>query len=450
MNKPLVAIVGRPNVGKSTLFNKLAGKRISIVEDTPGVTRDRIYADANWLNYEFTLIDTGGIEPTKKNDQILKQMREQAELAIETADVIIFLVDSKTGVTSTDAEIATMLRRAKKPIILAVNKIDHPNQEAALYEFYELGLGDPVSISAEQMLGLGDLLDEVVKDFPMPDEKEEEAETIRVAVVGKPNAGKSSLINSILGENRIIVSDIAGTTRDSIDSVFERDGTVYTLIDTAGIRRKRAIENKSIERYSVIRSLAAIRRCDVCLIVIDAEEGISEQDVKIAGYCNEEGKASVIIVNKWDLIEKDTHTIQKFEKDILNDLIFMSYVPQLYISAMTGQRVNKVLSLVDEVYHQSIRRISTGILNDVINEAIALVEPPSDKGRRLKIYYATQVSIQPPTFVLFVNEPKLMHFSYKRYLENYIRKTFSLTGTPLRLLLRSRSKQDEEKNIYKK
>lgn len=442
MSKPLVAIVGRPNVGKSTLFNKLAGRRISIVEDTPGVTRDRIYADANWLNHSFTLIDTGGIEPTK-DDLILKQMRVQAELAIETADVIIFLVDSKTGVTSTDSEIATMLRRAHKPIVLAVNKIDHPNQEAALYEFYELGLGDPVSISAEQMLGLGDLLDEVVKDFPSSDEEIEEAETIRIAVVGKPNVGKSSLINAILGENRTIVSDVAGTTRDSIDSVFEHNGKVYTLIDTAGIRRKRAIEDKSIERYSVIRSLSAVRRCDVCLIVINAEEGISEQDVKIAGYCHEEGKASVVLVNKWDLIEKDTHTIHKFEKDILNDLIFMSYVPQLYISAMTGQRVNKVLSLVDEVYSQSMRRISTGTLNDVINEAIALVEPPSDKGRRLKIYYATQVSVQPPTFVLFVNEPKLMHFSYQRYLENYIRKTFSLTGTPIRLLLRNRNKQEQ-------
>ena len=442
MSRPLVAIVGRPNVGKSTLFNKLSGKRISIVEDTPGVTRDRIYADATWLNYQFTLVDTGGIEPTS-DDTILKQMRLQAELAMETADVIVFVVDAKTGITNTDEEVASMLRRTQKPIVLAVNKIDHPNQEAAMYEFYSLGLGDPVSISAEQMLGLGDLLERVADYFPQIEAEEEEDEhIIRIAVVGKPNVGKSSLVNALLGEDRAIVSNIAGTTRDSIDSRFEKDGQEYVLIDTAGIRRKRAIEDKSIERYSVIRSLAAVRRCDVCLIVIDAAEGMSEQDVKIAGYCHEEGKASVVVVNKWDLIEKDTHTIHAFEKKIGNDLVFMSYVPQIYISAMTGQRVQKVLDLVKEVYAQSIRRIPTGILNDVLSEAIALNDPPSDKGRRLKIYYATQVSIQPPTFVLFVNEPKVMHFSYQRYLENFFRKSFSLAGTPLRLYIRSRNRDD--------
>ena len=442
MSKPLVAIVGRPNVGKSTLFNKLSGKRISIVEDTPGVTRDRIYADTTWLNHHFTLIDTGGIEPTSE-DTILKQMRLQAELAMETADVIVFVVDAKTGVTSTDEEVATMLRRTHKPIVLAVNKIDHPNQEAAMYEFYSLGLGDPVSVSAEQMLGLGDLLERVAEYFPSIEQAEwEEEHVIHIAVVGKPNVGKSSLVNALLGEDRTIVSNIAGTTRDSIDSRFEKDEQEYVLIDTAGIRRKRAIEDKSIERYSVIRSLAAVRRADVCLIVIDAVEGMSEQDVKIAGYCHEEGKASVIVINKWDLIEKDTHTIHQFEKKIASDLAFMSYAPQIYISAMTGQRVQKVLQLVREVYAQSIRRISTGVLNDVLSEAIALNDPPTDKGRRLKIYYATQVSIQPPTFVLFVNEPKAMHFSYQRYLENFFRKSFSLMGTPLRLYIRSRSRED--------
>lgn len=444
MSKPLVAIVGRPNVGKSTLFNKLAGRRIAIVEDTPGVTRDRIYADANWLNYQFTLIDTGGIEPTSE-DEILKQMRLQAELAMETADVIVFVCDGKSGITSTDQEVADMLRRTRKPLVLAINKLDSVKQEENLYEFYALGLGEPIAISAEQKLGLGDLLDAIVADFPKPEDEEKEEDSIGIAVVGKPNVGKSSLVNLLLGEERSIVSNIAGTTRDSIDSSFEKDGQKYLLIDTAGIRRKRSIEDNSIERYSVIRSLAAVRRCDVCLIVIDAEQGMSEQDVKIAGFCHEEGKASVIVVNKWDLIEKDTHTIEVFKKKINSDLAFMSYVPQIYISAKTGQRAQKVLDLAREVYEQSKRRISTGTLNDILNEAISFKEPPSDKGRRLKIYYATQVAIQPPTFVLFVNDIRIMHFSYQRYIENYFRKAFSITGTPIRLYIRNHDRNKNDK-----
>lgn len=441
MSRPLVAIVGRPNVGKSTLFNKLAGKRIAIVEDTPGVTRDRIYADASWLNYQFTLIDTGGIEPDSE-DMLLQQMRRQAELAMETADVIVFLCDAKSGATSSDMEVASLLRRTRKPIVLAVNKIDHANQQDEIYDFYEMGLGDPVGISAEQMLGLGDLLDQVVGYFA-PTDDEEEGGAIKIAVVGRPNVGKSSLVNALLGEERSIVSELSGTTRDSIDSRFTSNGQDYLIVDTAGIRRKRAIEDASVERYSVIRSLAAVRRCDVCLIIVDAEQGMSEQDVKIAGYCHEEGKASVVIVNKWDAVEKDTYTINGFQKEVLQALNFMSYVPQLYISAKTGQRVHKVLDMVNSVYAQSMRRVSTGTLNDVIGEAIALNEPPSDKGRRLKIYYATQVSTAPPTFVLFVNDPEIMHFSYQRYLENFIRKAFDLTGTPLRLFIRHKNRDKE-------
>lgn len=435
MGKPLVAIVGRPNVGKSTLFNKLTGKRIAIVDDTPGVTRDRIYGDAQWLNYDFTLIDTGGIEP-ESEDVLLVQMRRQAELAMEMAEVILFICDGKEGLTSDDEDIALMLRRSNKPVVLAVNKIDHENKAQLVYEFYELGLGEPIGISAGQKLGLGDMLDAIVTNFPLADEQEEE-EVINIAVVGKPNVGKSSLVNMLLGESRTIVSDIAGTTRDSIDSRFEQNGKIYNLIDTAGIRRKRAIEDKTIERYSVIRSLGAVRRCDVCLIVVDASQGMSEQDVKIAGYCHEEGKAAVLLVNKWDTIEKDSYTINQFKRDIEVDLNFMAYVPQLYISAKTGQRVHKVIQLVDEVYKQSTTRIPTGVLNDIINEAVTTTEPPSDKGRRLKIYYATQVSIQPPTFALFVNDPAIMHFSYKRYLDNYLRKSFDLAGTPIRILLRN-------------
>ena len=440
--KPLVAVVGRPNVGKSTLFNRLVGRRVAIVEDTPGVTRDRIYGDAEWLQYSFTLIDTGGIEPASL-DKIAIQMRRQAELAIETADVILFLVDGREGMTAADMEVASMLRRSKKPVVLGVNKVDAQKFEDSAYEFYSLGLGDPITISAAQGLGLGDLLDAIVKDFPAAVDGEEQ-KRINIAVAGKPNVGKSSLINALLGEERTIVSDIPGTTRDSIDTPFEHHGRFYTLVDTAGIRRKRSIEDESIERYSVIRSLAAVRRADVVLIVCDASQGLSEQDVRIAGYAHEDGKPSVLLVNKWDLVEKDTHTIEKFKKDLLADLAFMSYVPMLFLSAKTGQRVNRVLDLADSVYEQSCRRIPTGTLNDIVGEAVMVNEPPSDKGRRLKIYYATQAAIQPPTFIVFVNDETLVHFSYQRYLENYLRKSFGLEGTPLRLFFRSRKKSDEQ------
>ena len=442
MNKPLVAIVGRPNVGKSTLFNRLIGRRVAIVEDTPGVTRDRIYQDAEWLNYAFTLVDTGGIEP-ESEDIIAQQMRRQAELAIETADVIIFLVDGREGMTSADMEVAEMLRRSSKPVVLAVNKIDAPKFEEAMYEFYSLGLGDPYTISSSQGLGLGDLLDAVVKDFPK-DLEQAETERVNIAVVGKPNVGKSSLVNAMLGEERTIVSDIPGTTRDSIDSNFERNGREYTIVDTAGIRRKRSVEDETIERYSVIRSLSAIRRADVVLIVCDATEGLSEQDVRIAGYAHEEGKASVLIVNKWDLIEKDTHTMNAFQKSLGADLAFMSYAPMLFISAKSGQRVNKVLELVDKSFEQARRRIPTGQLNDVVSEAVMMNDPPSDKGKILKIYYATQVSVQPPTFVIFVNDTEIVHFSYERYLENYFRKSFGFEGTPIRILFRSKKKENEQ------
>ena len=434
MAKPLVAVVGRPNVGKSTFFNKITGKRIAIVEDTPGVTRDRIYADGEWLTHSFTLIDTGGIEPMRE-DIISKQMRRQAELAIETADVIIFIVDGREGLTAADVEVAEMLRRSKKPVVLAVNKIDHPKYADALYDFYELGIGEPITISAEQGLGLGDVLDEVVAHFP-EHAGEDAGEATRVAVVGKPNVGKSSLVNALLGDERTIVSNIPGTTRDAIDSPFRFGDKDYILVDTAGIRRKRSIEDESIERYSVIRSLAAIRRCDIALIVVDAEQGLSEQDVRIAGYVHEEGKASVLVVNKWDLIEKDTHTMNEFKKKLAVDLAFMDYVPMIFISALTGQRVNKVMEVANEAYRQNCARISTGTLNDIIAEAI------SDKGRRLRIYYGTQPSTNPPTFVLFVNDPDLMHFSYKRYLENFFRKSFGLTQTPIRLNVRGKTKPE--------
>ncbi len=441
MKKPLVAIVGRPNVGKSTLFNRLVGRRVAIVEDTPGVTRDRIYQDAEWLNYAFTLIDTGGIEPASE-DVIAQQMRRQAELAIETADVIVFLVDGREGMTSADMDVAEMLRRSSKPVVLAVNKIDAPKFEDAMYEFYSLGLGDPYTISSSQGLGLGDLLDAVVKDFPK-DLEDEDTERVNIAVVGKPNVGKSSLVNALLGEERTIVSDIPGTTRDSVDTQFSRNGREYTLVDTAGIRRKRSVEDESIERYSVIRSLAAIRRADVVLIVCDASQGLSEQDVRIAGYAHEEGKASVLVVNKWDLIEKDTHTMNAFKKDLGADLAFMSYVQMLFISAKNGQRVNKVLEAVDSAFAQSRRRVTTGQLNDTVSEAVMMNEPPTDKGRTLKIYYATQATVQPPTFIIFVNDTEIVHFSYERYLENFFRKTFGFEGTPIRIFFRSKNKEAE-------
>ncbi len=431
MSKPLVAIVGRPNVGKSTLFNKLIGRRLSIVEDTPGVTRDR---------HSFTLIDTGGIEPASE-DIIAVQMRRQAELAIETADVIIFLVDGREGMTAADEEVAAMLRRSNKPVVLAVNKLDAPKYNDAIYEFYALGLGDPVIVSAGQGLGLGDMLDEVCAHFP-PEAQEEGEHPLNIAVVGKPNVGKSSLVNAILGEERCIVSNIPGTTRDAVDTLFTVDGEPFVLVDTAGIRRKRAVEDETIERYSVIRSLAAVRRADVVLIVVDAEQGLSEQDVKIAGYVHEEGKPSVLVVNKWDLIEKDTNTMNQFKKDMQVDLAFMDYVPFLFLSAKTGQRVNKLLGAAKESYAQSIRRITTGTLNDIVNEAISMTEPPAMSGKRLKIYYATEVSVQPPTFVIFVNDEALVHFSYKRYMENYFRKTFGFVGTPIKIIFRTRGREE--------
>lgn len=441
MKKPLVAIVGRPNVGKSTLFNRLIGRRVAIVEDTPGVTRDRIYQDAQWLNYSFTLIDTGGIEPAN-DDIIALQMRRQAELAIETADVIIFLVDGREGMTSADMEVAEMLRRSKKPVVLGVNKVDAKKFEESAYEFYSLGLGDPIPISSAQGLNLGDLLDEVVRDFPR-DLEEAESDRINIAVVGKPNVGKSSLVNALLGEERSIVSDIPGTTRDSIDTPFTRDGREFVIVDTAGIRRKRSVEDETIERYSVIRSLAAIRRADVVLIVCDASQGLSEQDVRIAGYAHEEGKASVLVVNKWDLIEKDTNTMNRFKKDLGVDLAFMDYVPMLFISAKNGQRVGKVMEAVVSAFEQSRRRITTGQLNDTVSEAIMMNAPPSDKGRNLKIYFATQASVQPPTFIIFVNDTEIVHFSYERYMENFFRKSFGFEGTPIRLIFRNRKKDSE-------
>ena len=441
MTKPLVAIVGRPNVGKSTLFNRLIGRRLAIVEDTPGVTRDRIYGDAEWLTHSFTLIDTGGIEPSSE-DQIAVQMRLQAELAIETCDVILFLVDGRDGMTSADEEVAAMLRKSNKPVVLGVNKLDAPKFNDAIYEFYSLGLGEPIVLSAGQGIGIGDLLDAVCSYFDSVEIEADES-VINIAVCGRPNVGKSSLVNALLGENRVIVSDVPGTTRDAIDTPFSRDGKNYLLVDTAGIRRKRAIEDASIERYSVIRSLAAVRKADVVLFVCDATEGLSEQDVKIAGYVHEEGKPSIILVNKWDLVEKDTYTIETFKKDMNVSLNFMPYVSYLFISAKTGQRVSKILSMVNDVYEQSVRRIPTGTLNDVVNEAVSMKEPPSQNGRRLKLYYATQVAVQPPTFVVFVNDTDLMHFSYERYLENYFRKAFGFSGTPIRIYFRNRSKEEE-------
>ncbi len=439
--KPLAAIVGRPNVGKSTLFNRIVGKRIAIIEDTPGVTRDRIYGDAEWLTHSFTVIDTGGIEPDS-DDIILAKMRRQAELAIETSDVIIFVVDGREGLTAADEEVADMLRRSKKPVVLAVNKVDHVKYEDTAYDFYSLGIGDLVTISAGQGLGIGDLLDEVVKYFPAIEE-EENGEAVSIAVVGKPNVGKSSLVNALLGQERTIVSNVPGTTRDAIDTPFRFDGKDYVLIDTAGIRRKRAVGDENVERYSVIRSLAAIRRCDVALIVVDAEQGLSEQDVRIAGYVHEEGKASVLIINKWDVIEKDTHTVEKFKKDMLADLAFMSYVPMLFISAKTGQRVNRVMEQANAVLDQASTRISTGILNDVLGEAVTMSEPPFVKGRRLRIFYCTQAGVKPPTFVIFVNDAELLHFSYRRYLENYIRKSFKLDSVPIKLIFRNRSEDSD-------
>ncbi len=437
MSKPIVAIIGKPNVGKSTFFNYLAGSRISIVEDTPGVTRDRVYAETNWRGRNFTLIDTGGIEP-ESEDVILSQMREQANLAIEMADVIIFLTDIKQGVTAADQEIGLMLKKSGKPIVLVCNKAD--NYEKAkqdIYEFYNLGIGDPYPISAANALGIGDVLDAIYEYFPEKDADEDNDEVIKVAVIGKPNVGKSSLINKILGENRTIVSNIAGTTRDAIDSYFENDKGKYVLIDTAGIRKKNKV-NERIEKYSVIRSMLAIERADVCLMMIDANEGVTEQDTKIAGEAHEAGKGVIIVVNKWDEIEKETGTLEKYKKEVYAKLAYLSYAPIIFISAKTGQRVDKLFDMINDVAKQNSMRISTSVLNQVINEAIAIVQPPTDKGKRLKILYGTQASTKPPTFVIFVNNKDLFHFSYERYLVNQIRKEFGLQGTPIRIIVREK------------
>ena len=441
MAKPVVAIVGRPNVGKSTLFNKIVGKRIAIVEDTPGVTRDRLYFESEWNGKKFTVIDTGGIEPVS-SDKILTEMRNQSQIAIDTADVIVLVVDVKDGVTATDKDVANMLIRSNKPIIIACNKCDAPGGvHIQMYDFYNLALGDPIPVSAIHGTGVGDLLDEVCKNFPEDCGDEEEEDVIKIAVVGKPNAGKSSLINKILGENRVIVSPMAGTTRDSIDTRFEKDGDKFLIIDTAGMRKRGKIE-ENIERFSVIRALNAVDRADVVLIMIDATEGVTEQDTKIAGYAHEQGKASLIVVNKWDLIEKETNTMSNFRLDVQDGLSYMLYAPILFISALTGQRVDKIFEMAKYVQNQNSMRISTGMLNDVINDATSRVQPPSDKGRRLKIFYITQASVKPPTFVLFVNDKKLAHFSYIRYLENQLRNTFGFEGTPIRFIIRERNKED--------
>jgi len=428
--KPLVAVVGRPNVGKSTFFNKICGKRISIVKDTPGVTRDRIYADAEWSGYSFTLVDTGGIE-LKSEDAMFKHIRAQAEIAMELADVILFFVDAKAGLVSSDHDIAEILRHTKKPVLLVVNKLDNFDVDAT-YDFYSLGLGTPHPISCEQMLGLGDLLDEVVALFPKRTETEEEF-SLKIAVVGRPNVGKSSLVNRMLGSERVIVSDVAGTTRDAVDTPFTYMGRKYTLIDTAGMRRKRAIEDESVEDYSVMRTISAIDRADVVLIVFDSSEEITEQDVRIAGYVNEQGKPCVLIMNKWDKVEKDSYTVDKLNAEIEKDLAFMHYFETLYISAATGQRTDKIIPAVDLAFVNSSQRVATGLLNEIVSEAVSMVEPPSRSGRRLKILYVTQPESHPPHFVFFVNDDKLVHFSYRRYLENYIRKSFDFTGTPIKL-----------------
>ncbi|MCI1958560.1 MAG: ribosome biogenesis GTPase Der [Clostridia bacterium] len=437
MSKPIVAVVGRPNVGKSTLFNKIAGERISIVKDTPGVTRDRIYAETDWLGQRFTLIDTGGMEPNA-DDVILKHILTQAEIAIETADIIIFVTDVRQGVTDADTKVANILRRAKKPVVLAVNKVDDmAKMSLDVYEFYSLGMGEPIPVSSVNMLGIGDLLDEVVKYFSDDSEEDKEEDKIRVAIIGKPNVGKSSLINKILGENRLIVSDIAGTTRDAIDTEIEIDGQKFVFIDTAGMRRKSRIK-EDIERYSIIRAVAAVERCDVAVLVIDANEGVTDQDSKIAGIAHERGKATVIAVNKWDDVEKNDKTMNEFLKNIANELSYMSYAPKVFISAKTGQRLNKLIDTIKAVRENNNLRISTGVLNDVLIDAMAMQQPPSDKGRQLRIYYITQATVKPPTFVLFVNNRELLHFSYRRYIENQLRDNFGFVGTPIHFVVRER------------
>ncbi|MBS5937678.1 ribosome biogenesis GTPase Der [Clostridium sp.] len=436
MGKPIVAIVGRPNVGKSTLFNKLAGHRISIVQDTPGVTRDRVYAQAEWLNYNFTMIDTGGIEP-EREDIIVKQMRRQANIAIETADVIVFVVDGKEGLTPADHEVAVMLRKSKKEVVLVVNKVDSLKEEDNAWEFYNLGIGDPITISASQGLGLGDMLDRVVENFDKYNEEDEDDEYIRIAMIGKPNVGKSSLINRLLGEERLIVSNIPGTTRDSIDSTLEIDIGKFVLVDTAGLRRKSKVKEE-IERYSVIRTYTAIERADVCILMIDATEGVTEQDEKIIGYAHEMNKAIMVIVNKWDLIEKDDKTMQRYKEDLQMKLKFLKYAKYLFISAKTGQRTHKVLEIAKECYENYSKRIATGILNEVINKAVLMKEPPIVGLKRMKIYYATQVATKPPKFVFFVNDSGARHFSYERYLENQLRDSFDFSGTGIQMEFKER------------
>ncbi|WP_394923952.1 ribosome biogenesis GTPase Der [uncultured Robinsoniella sp.] len=442
MSKPIVAIVGRPNVGKSTLFNALAGENISIVKDTPGVTRDRIYADVEWLNINFTLIDTGGIEPDSK-DIILAQMREQAQIAIDTADVIIFITDVRQGLVDSDAKVADMLRRSQKPVILVVNKVDNFDRLMPdVYEFYNLGIGDPVPISAISKLGIGDMLDEVTKHFYLDDTEDEEDDRPRVAVVGKPNVGKSSIINKLLGENRVIVSNVAGTTRDAIDTAITFNGQEYVFIDTAGLRRKSKIKEE-LERYSIIRTVTAVDRADVVVVVIDAVEGVTEQDAKIAGIAHERGKGVIIVVNKWDAIEKDDKTIYKYTNKVKDTLSYMPYAEIMFVSASTGQRLNKIYETINMVIENQSMRIATGVLNEIMTEAVALQQPPSDKGKRLKLYYITQVAVKPPTFVIFVNDKELMHFSYTRYLENKIRDTFGFRGTSLKFIIRERKEKEK-------
>lgn len=442
MSKPVVAIVGRPNVGKSTLFNVLAGEKISIVKDTPGVTRDRIYADASWLDREFTLIDTGGIEPDS-GDIILSQMREQAQIAIDTADVIIFIVDVKQGLVDADSKVADMLRRSRKPVVLVVNKVDSFQKYMMdVYEFYNLGIGEPHPISAASMLGIGDMLDEVTSYFPEHTAEGEEDERPRIAIVGKPNVGKSSIINKLVGENRVIVSDIAGTTRDAIDTEVVHNGTEYVFIDTAGLRKKNKIKEE-LERFSIIRTVTAVERADVVLVVIDAAEGVTEQDAKIAGIAHERGKGVIIVVNKWDAIEKNDKTIYEYENEIRRILSFMPYAEIMYVSAKTGQRLMKLYDMIDIVIANQTLRVATGVLNEIMAEAVAMQQPPSDKGKRLKLYYITQVAVKPPTFVIFVNDKELMHFSYTRYLENKIREAFGFKGTSLKFFIRERKEKDQ-------
>lgn len=439
MARPVVTIVGRPNVGKSTLFNRIAGKRISITEDTPGVTRDRIYAEGEWLDNHFTLIDTGGIE-TNNTDTIFAQMRIQAEIAIELADVVLFMVDGKEGVTAADTEVAQLLRKSKKEIILVCNKIDKFVNTNNVFEFYNLGLGEPIAVSSTEALGLGDLLDIVISKFDKDSNTEEESDRIKIAVIGKPNAGKSSIINKIIGQDRVIVSDIPGTTRDAIDTEFERGGQKYTIIDTAGIRRKSRI-SETVEKYSVIRAFTAVERADVCVLIIDADKGITEQDIRIAGYAHDNYKGMVIVVNKWDLIEKDDKTFKKFNDDIRNQFAYMTYAPILTTSALTGQRVNKIIETVNEVYGFRNLRVSTGVLNDILIEAVLMNQPRTVKGKKLKIFYGTQVAVNPPKFVIFVNDSTIVHFSYQRYLENKIRESFEFMGTPIQIEFRNRSEK---------